>query len=309
MKILRKYCDFYIFNFYANLSDLKKFMEKKKEDFLSDELLSNVIAVSEKAGKAIMDIYSQHDSGITYKNDNSPLTLADMAAHKLILDQLKMITPQIPALSEESKNISYDERKTWKTFWLVDPLDGTKEFIKGNGEFTVNIALIDRGAVILGVVHAPALEITYFAAKGKGAFKKVNNGGMKTFDIHVLDYQSQSEKLKIVCSRSHGSEMLERLLKNIGNADYVSMGSSLKLCLIAEGKAHLYPRLGPTMEWDTAAAQCIVESAGGAITDLNKNALRYNKPNLLNPYFMAYGAPSFPWWRFMNNINDKEEKQ
>ncbi len=276
-------------------------MENNYEAFLD-----KAVAVTEKAGKSIMDIYSGNDIGITFKEEGSPLTLADKAAHCIIAKQLKEISPDIPVFSEESSHVPFNVRKSWKTFWLVDPLDGTKEFIKKNGEFTVNIALIDNKSPILGVVHAPALNITYFAEKGKGAFKKTNVGFNKKSEIHVSDYKGS--RLEIVASRSHGSNILEHFLLQIGDASNISMGSSLKLCLIAEGKAHLYPRLGPTMEWDTAAAQCIVESAGGSVTDLNKQPLLYNKPDLHNPYFMVCGAPPFPWWEHINNSIEKEGK-
>lgn len=264
-------------------------------------LFDNVIAIAERAGKAIMNIYSKSDHGTTYKDNKSPLTLADMASHQIILEALKNTDPDVPVLSEESENIQYKERRSWKSYWLVDPLDGTKEFIKRNGEFTVNIALIDDyKTVALGVVHAPALGITYYAAKGKGAFKKVYTNGESKSEIYVSGYQKG--RLKIVASRSHRNECLNRFLQKIGDADFVPMGSSLKLCLIAEGKAHLYPRLGPTMEWDTAAAQCIVESAGGEVTDLNKQPLHYNKQDLLNPYFIVSGKPPFPWWQYTENL-------
>ena len=265
-----------------------------------EALLDTAITISEEAGKAVMDIYSRGNIETTYKNGDSPLTLADMASHNIIVEQLKKKTPDIPVLSEESENVSYDVRKSWKTFWLVDPLDGTKEFINQNGEFTVNVALIDSGKAVLGVVHAPEPRTTYYACAEKGAFKKVYTDDEKASEIHVADYHEK--RLIIVASKSHGSNMLESFKKNVGDAEFTSMGSSLKLCLVAEGKAHLYPRLGPTMEWDTAAAQCIVESAGGTVTDLRKQTLNYNKPNLLNPFFMVSGKPPFPWWEHIENI-------
>ena len=182
----------------------------------------------------------------------------------------------------------------------MDPLDGTREFINQNGEFTVNVALIDCEKTVLGVVYAPVFRTIYYASAGKGAFKKNYTDDEKPSEIHVSDYHNG--KLKIVASRSHSKNKLESFKRNIGDAEFISMGSSLKLCLVAEGKAHLYPRLGPTMEWDTAAAQCIVESAGGTVTDLRKQTLNYNKPNLLNPFFMVSGKPPFPWWEHIENI-------
>ncbi|MEE9164766.1 MAG: 3'(2'),5'-bisphosphate nucleotidase CysQ [Nitrospinota bacterium] len=265
-----------------------------------EALLGTAIIISEEAGKAVMDIYSRGDIETTYKTGDSPLTLADMASHNIIFEQLKKKTPDIPVLSEESENVPYNVRKSWKTFWLVDPLDGTKEFINQNGEFTVNVALIDCGKTVLGVVHAPVLRTIYYASAGKGAFKKTYTDDERPSEIHVSDYHNG--RLKIVASRSHSNNMLESFKRNVGDAEFTSMGSSLKLCLVAEGKAHLYPRLGPTMEWDTAAAQCIVESAGGTVTDLCKQTLNYNKPNLLNPFFMVSGKPPFPWWEYIDNI-------
>jgi 3'(2'), 5'-bisphosphate nucleotidase len=254
-------------------------------------LIPQVVALATEAGDAVMEIYSQDDFGTTYKENDSPLTRADMAAHCLILEQLQVLTPNLPTLSEESKSIPYESRQNWGTFWLIDPLDGTKEFIKRNGEFTVNIALIENGEPVLGVVHAPALDITYWAAKGLGAFKRTKE--KVTQQIRVSDYREGT--LKIVASRSHAGESLTQFLQTISNYECVSMGSSLKLCLVAEGTAHLYPRLGPTMEWDVAAAQCVVTEAGGTLTDLDGDTLRYNKPNLLNPYFIVSGSPAYPW--------------
>ncbi len=188
---------------------------------------------------------------------------------------------------------------------MVDPLDGTKEFIDRNGEFTVNVALIDDGKAVVGAVHAPALSTTYYAAGGKGAFKRFNTDGGKTIRISVSDYHT--ERLKIVVSRSHSNEVLKRFLQKIEDADCLSIGSSLKFCLVGEGRAHLYPRLGPTMEWDTAAAQCIVESAGGTVTDLRGQALCYNKQDLINPFFMVNGAPSFPWLKYIDNCPEEKK--
>jgi 3'(2'), 5'-bisphosphate nucleotidase len=173
---------------------------------------------------------------------------------------------------------------------LVDPLDGTKEFIQRNGEFTVNIALVRAGKPVLGVVHAPATDVTYFAAAGIGAFKRNAQNRMTPISAPVYD----PLRLKVVVSRSHRTEQLSRFLKKIGSFESVPMGSSLKICLVAEGEAHLYPRLGPTMEWDTGAAQCVIEMAGGAITDLAGRPLRYNKPDLHNPDFIVMGRPGFP---------------
>ncbi len=254
-------------------------------------LLPQIVALATEAGAAVMEIYAGENLETSYKEDNSPLTRADIAAHGLIVERLRELTPGLPILSEESKSEPYTTRQHWGTFWLVDPLDGTKEFIKRNGEFTVNIALIDNSAPVLGAVYAPALGVTYWAAKGMGAFKQ--NQGATVEPIEVSDYREGP--LKIVASRSHAGEQLTQFLEKVGSYECVSMGSSLKLCLVAEGVAHLYPRLGPTMEWDVAAAHCVVSEAGGTLTDLTGYPLVYNKPDLLNPHFMVAGNPTYPW--------------
>jgi 3'(2'), 5'-bisphosphate nucleotidase len=253
-----------------------------------NQLLSKVVSIAEEAGIAVMEVY-RRDFETVEKADKSPLTEADLASHRRIVEGLEALTPDIPILSEESKEISYEARSGWTLFWLVDPLDGTKEFIKKNGEFTVNIALIENGEAVLGVVHAPALGSTYAAARGVGATKDGN-------PMSATEYKGG--KLNVVASRSHSGketeDLIERLRSEVGEVDLVSKGSSLKLCLVAEGAAHLYPRLGPTMEWDVAAAHAVVEGAGATLTDVDGNPFRYNKQNLLNPFFVvsAPGAPS-----------------
>jgi 3'(2'), 5'-bisphosphate nucleotidase len=189
-------------------------------------------------------------------------------------------------LSEESTQISYIERQSWQRFWLVDPLDGTKEFIKRNGEFTVNIALIENGQPVLGVVYAPVLDVCYYAARGLGAFVKRG----EVSQLICVQPHTAGQPVKVVASRSHSDERTTELLKQLGDHECISMGSSLKLCLIAEGVAHFYPRLGPTMEWDTAAAHAVVNEAGGIVCDLNGDELSYNKPDLHNPYFLVMPA-------------------
>ena len=258
-------------------------------------LMPQLVTLAHRAGEAVMKFYSQDELGTTYKEFDSPLTCADIASHDLIVKQLQALTPTVPVLSEESKAVPYQVRQAWRTFWLVDPLDGTKEFIKRNGEFTVNIALIEEGRPVFGVVHAPAMEVTYFAAHGLGAFKLTAQD--KTIPIAVR--KCESTRLKVVASRSHADEKLQRFLDKISAAECISMGSSLKLCLVAEGEAHLYPRLGPTMEWDTAAAQCVVEVAGGSVVDAEGHALVYNKRDLANPHFIVSGDPTFPWQSYM----------
>lgn len=234
-----------------------------------------------------MEVYRSGDAGETSKADDSPLTLADLAAHRTIVDALTGLTPEIPILSEEAADIPYSQRSQWTRFWLVDPLDGTKEFIKRNGEFTVNIALIENGEPVLGVVYAPVPDVCYFGARGAGAFVQRGNAAAQPIAVksNVAD-----EPLKVVASRSHGDARTETLLKQLGDHQCISMGSSLKLCLVAEGAAHFYPRLGPTMEWDTAAAHAVVNAAGGTVCDMNGEELRYNKADLHNPEFLVLPA-------------------
>lgn len=253
--------------------------------------MEQVVALVKEAGRAVMAVYEQADSPTTYKEDDSPLTQADLASHRLLVDGLRACGPELPVLSEESRAVPFNERSRWERYWLVDPLDGTKEFVKRHPEFTVNVALIERGEPVMGVVHAPAMDVTYMATRGTGAFKQI--GGAMNVAIRVSDYRKG--RLNIVVSRSHAGPEIALLLKKIGPADCVSVGSSLKLCLVAEGIAHFYPRFGPTMEWDIAAAQCVVEEAGGSVTDLAGARLRYNKPDLHNPHFVVCGSPPFPW--------------
>jgi 3'(2'), 5'-bisphosphate nucleotidase len=255
-------------------------------------MLEKVVPIAVAAGDAVMEVYAR-DFSSSEKDDKSPLTEADLASHHKIVEGLAELDPSIPILSEEAKATPYAERKEWTRFWLVDPLDGTKEFIKRNGEFTVNIALIEGGKPVLGVVHAPAIGATYSGVVGAGAW--VERDGART-SIAAEPYSSG--KLNVVASRSHaGPEtetMIESLRSKTGDCELVSIGSSLKLCLVAEGKAHLYPRLGPTMEWDTAAAHAVVEAAGATVTQTDGSELSYNKENLLNPYFLvaSSGVPA-----------------
>ncbi len=262
---------------------MDKFAEKKR-------LRSQIVSLASEAGEAIMAVCNQDDLGLTYKEDASPLTQADLAAHNLIIDGLTRLTPDWPALSEESTNISYDLRKSWIRYWLIDPLDGTKEFVKRNKAFTVNIALIEDGRPIMGVVYAPALDLLYYALEGGGAFKKEKNGPALPISAKSKGYQPP----KIAVSRSHIGKTTSDFLEKIGPHELLRIGSSLKLCLVAEGAADLYPRLGRTMEWDTAAAQSIVVEAGGSVTDPKGQLLRYNKADLANPDFFVRGMPPLP---------------
>ncbi|WP_416308208.1 3'(2'),5'-bisphosphate nucleotidase CysQ [Neptunicella sp. SCSIO 80796] len=243
-----------------------------------------VIDIAHQAGQAIMQIY-QRNFDISTKADTSPLTEADLAAHNVIVKGLQTIS-DLPILSEESANIPWQQRQQWDRYWLVDPLDGTKEFIKKNGEFTVNIALINQGQPVWGVVYAPVLQKTYVGDAHSGAY--VIDKGSKT-DIRVQPHRD-NETWQVVGSRSHQSPEIQDFLNSLpGETNLVAMGSSLKLCLVAEGVAHVYPRLGPTSEWDTAAAQAVVEAAGGQVTiHPDGQPLRYNqKESVLNPYFVV----------------------
>lgn len=256
-----------------------------------NDLLKGIEELAAEAGSAIMEIYQSDDFGVDHKEDDSPLTQADLAAHKVIVKGLSELTSDIPILSEESAEIDYEERKKWTKYWLVDPLDGTKEFIKRNGEFTVNIALIDQGKSILSVVYVPVTQVSYSAAVGVGVFKREEG---KKHSIMVM--KNSRFKPTVVGSRSHMSDEVKDYLDRLGQHELVSMGSSLKFCLIAEGKADLYPRLGLTSEWDTAAAQCIVEQAGGCVVTIDGEPLKYNtKESLLNPHFMVFGDKSRDW--------------
>jgi 3'(2'), 5'-bisphosphate nucleotidase len=263
-------------------------------------LLPEVCRLGEVAGAAIMAIYST-EFDVEQKADDSPLTAADMAAHHALVDGLAALTPEIPILSEESADIPFSERAGWQRYWLIDPLDGTREFVKRNGEFTVNVALIDAGQPTLGVVYVPVTGVCYYAAQGHGAFKRDGDAAPRPIRARALG----DGPVAIAGSRSHPSARLETFLQRVGPHEIVRIGSSLKSCLVAEGKADLYPRLGPTSEWDTAAAQCIVEVAGGRVTDTRMRPLRYNtKESLLNPHFFVSGDPTIDWSRHLDEQAD-----
>lgn len=258
--------------------------------------IPGVVALAQAAGKAIMAVY-EGEISVTRKNDDSPLTQADLAAHTIIDEGLSRLTPDIPVISEESITIDYEERKKWKTYWLVDPLDGTREFIKRNGEFTVNIALIEDHQPVLGVVYAPALNLLFYAAHGEGASRQM--GDRPPQHIHVRAFDAT--QVTVAGSRSHAGTRLLSFLDRIGPHMLISMGSSLKICLVAEGRADVYPRLGLTSEWDTAAAQCILEEAGGQLLTTEGQALRYNtKESLLNPEFFAVGKNPKNWSNYID---------
>jgi 3'(2'), 5'-bisphosphate nucleotidase len=245
-------------------------------------MLNKVIKTAEKAGRKILEFYDTEVEVIT-KEDDSPLTKADLAAHHIILDALKEIDPGTPIISEESGIPDFEERKKWDRFWLVDPLDGTKEFIKKNGEFTVNIALIEKGVPILGVVYVPAMDLMYYGEKSIGSYKR--EGEQKAQKLESPVFVAPGEA-KIVVSRSHGDDTTAKKLSTIGITvtEEVPSGSSIKFCLVAEGKADLYPRFGPTMEWDTGAADAVYRYSSKNGT--KPSPLTYNKKSMKNPYFL-----------------------
>ena len=246
-------------------------------------LILKVCNISIKAGKKILEYYYSNNNEIFIKDDETPLTKADLASNKIIIEELKGIDNNIPLLSEETL-VDWNKRKEWNTYWLIDPLDGTKEFIKKNDEFTVNIALIENNKPTFGVIYAPILRETFWGSEGDGSFflDKENN----TKKINVS--KNVNDPIKIVTSRSHPSDELSRLLGKIKNYDLLKVGSSLKFCLIASGQADIYPRLGPTSEWDTAAGEAILKFAGGGVIKLDGRQMKYNETgSLLNESFIA----------------------
>jgi 3'(2'), 5'-bisphosphate nucleotidase len=246
--------------------------------------IQDIVNIAKKAGESIMQVYNE-DFEVEYKDDNSPLTLADSMANDVIVNSLSELAYKFPILSEEGNEISYDLRKNWDYFWLIDPLDGTKEFIRKNGEFTVNIALIHKDTPVLGVVYAPVLDTCYWAKRGEGAFKNALKLPQKSSSCH--------KTYKIIASRSHMSKETKAFIDNLKTdkkIEVISIGSSLKICLVAEGEANIYPRLGPTMEWDTGAAHAIVNEVGKVLRTYKNGKYskhRYNKQNLLNESFVV----------------------
>jgi 3'(2'), 5'-bisphosphate nucleotidase len=254
-------------------------------------LVDPIVALAEDAGRAILEVYAT-DFDVQSKDDESPLTQADLASHRWIEAGLLSLTPDIPIISEESGLPDFAERSQWRRYWLIDPLDGTKEFVNRNDEFTVNIALIQDGRPVLGVVHVPVLGKTYVGCEGVGAQRR--EGDSEPVAITVA--RTAGEPPRIVGSRSHRGASLDAYLDKLGDHDMVPMGSSLKFCVVAEGGADLYPRLGPTSEWDTAAAQAVVEQAGGRVVTLDSKPMKYNaKADILNPHFFVIGAADRDW--------------
>jgi len=281
-------------------------LEKDSQDSIGDgvheelcKMLPVVIELARQAGQKILEIY-ESDFRINNKKDNTPVTCADLAASELIVQKLLELTPEFPVLSEESDEVPYDERRHWETYWLVDPLDGTKAFIEKTGQFSVNIALVYRHFPVLGVIYSPVKKCCFYACKGHGAFYLGDDNQARNIQV-----RSQClEKIVVAGTHSSRSHALQVFLDNLEVAfngyEIKFMSSSLKSCMVAEGEADVYARLGPTSEWDTAAAQCIVEEAGGLITDTQMQVLSYNtKDSLLNPNFFVFGDKSIRWSQFL----------
>ena len=262
---------------------------------LSKENLLEILNISIDAGEVILNYYNENVD-VIYKDDESPLTKADLASHKIITDSIKKITPDIPILSEE-EFIDWKIRKKWKKYWLIDPLDGTKEFIKKNDEFTVNIALIENNRPILGVIYTPALNELFYSIKNFGSYKILTKKKLNTLKEakRISINKKKSNKIKVVGSRSHSNPILDKWVnKNFNEFNILQKGSSLKFCLIAEGSADIYPRFGPTSEWDIAAGHIILEEAGGKLKSIDNKEILYNeKENILNPEFFAYSNIDF----------------
>lgn len=250
----------------------------------TNQLLETAIEAAEKACTEILEVYNSGDFQTEAKGDNSPLTLADKKAHLVIVDKLQ--STNLPILSEEGKNIPYAERKNWEYFWLVDPLDGTKEFVKRNGEFTVNIALIHNQRPVMGVLAVPVTGDVYYSSEGNGVFVKRNGETIPLPKRNPIDLKQNG--LRVVASRSHMSDETQAFIQSLKEPSLVSKGSSLKFMLLAEDKADVYPRFAPTMEWDTAAAHAIVHEVGFSVLQKDSDqSLLYNKPDLLNPHFIC----------------------
>lgn len=256
---------------------------------MNPEIIQTLLDIMKRASAEVLDVYNSSEGiQVETKGDDSPLTLADQRANKVIVEGLQALPFSFPIISEENKMIPYEERRDFEYYWLVDPLDGTKEFIKRNGEFTVNVALIRQNVPVLGMVSVPVQDRHFWAVKGQGAYLQENG---QDRPLQATAFNLADEGLRVVISRSHLNEETQNYVNQLKNPQFVPMGSSLKFLIIAEGKADVYPRFGPCMEWDTGAAQVILEEAGGSVvhTDDTNQPLAYNKENLLNPYFIAFG--------------------
>lgn len=264
-------------------------MNKPVDQYRS--LIEPLDRLCQEAADAILEIYGSDDFGVTHKGDESPLTAADIASHHLLCEGLGGFRPTLPILSEENaEKIAHDERLSWSRYWLIDPLDGTKEFVKRNGEFTINVALVEHGRPVLGVVHVPVSGTSYVGLAGMGAVS-LNREGRRD-ELRVAGPVA-GRPFRIVGSRSHGGGEIEHFAKRLGEHEFVAVGSALKFCMVAAGDADVYPRLKPTCEWDTAAGQAVLEAAGGEVVKLDGTPLRYNqRESLVNPHFLASGDPS-----------------
>jgi 3'(2'), 5'-bisphosphate nucleotidase len=255
------------------------------------DLIEPVVSIAVSAGHAILEVYKT-DFEVSAKDDDSPLTRADMASHRCIVAGLRELAPEVPLISEEGGLPEFAERRQWQRYWLIDPLDGTKEFVSRNGEFTVNIALIEGHRPVFGVVHVPVMQKTYVGCESAGAELRDGSDGRTPIRVAI----ESANPVRVVGSRSHRGSSLDAFLELLGDFEMVPMGSSLKLCLVAEGVADVYPRLGPTSEWDTAAAQAVVEQAGGSVVTLDGKPLAYNtKADILNPHFLVAGPQDVDW--------------
>ncbi|WP_372966595.1 3'(2'),5'-bisphosphate nucleotidase CysQ [Marinobacter sp.] len=246
-------------------------------------ILPDVVKVADEASEKVLHIY-QSDFKVGYKEDHSPITAADTTSHDIIVRGLRNISRDIPVLSEEGAQVSWEERKNWRRFWLIDPVDGTKDFTQRTGEFTVNIAMIEDGQPVMGVVIAPALKEAFWGIKGEGAFKRDRTGRVSR--IHVAEPRATK---RVVASKNHMNDETRAFIDALGDHETIQAGSSLKFCRIAEGHADIYPRMGPTSEWDTAAAHAILLAAGGNVQTLEHTPLKYGKEDVLNPHFIAAG--------------------
>jgi 3'(2'), 5'-bisphosphate nucleotidase len=258
----------------------------------SPKLLGQVAGIARQAAAQILEVYASGEAGTMLKGDDSPLTQADLRAHRVIATALARLTPDIPLLSEEAAAIPYAQRSMWRRYWLVDPLDGTKEFLSRNGQFTVNIALIEDHIPALGVVHVPVTDTSYQGIIGSGAWRERAGTALRPIRVST----ASASPVRVVGSRSHRGDSLDAFLTRLGPHEMVPMGSSLKICMVAEGAADVYPRLGPTSEWDTAAAHAVLAAAGGRVRTLEGTPLRYNMhEGILNPYFLVSGPEDRDW--------------
>lgn len=264
-----------------------------------NSLLNEVVSLAKKAGNQVLNIY-QNDFKVEYKIDKSPITVADLASHHCICQGLRRLTPDLPIISEESKPIVYQKRQTWEKYWLIDPLDGTKEFLEKNGEFTINIALIEQNKPSLGVIFVPYTNICYFARKGSGAYKQIGQTQPKIIRSRVW---KERQLITAVVSRRHGREELKKFLAQFSSLNLLFCGSALKFCWVAEGLADIYPRFSSTFEWDTAAGQCILNESGGLVIDNTGQELQYNlSTSLQKANFLAVGDKRHPWLHYLKSV-------